>query len=156
MPAEPQPRRRVILWMQLGIFCCQIAFDFPGFIMTYRRSSKKIRRALLMSSELLGIATDDNFESEVLKSAKPVLVDFWAPWCGPCKAIGPIVEEIAGQFKDNIKVMKLNVDDNQKTAISYAVRSIPTLILFKEGKVLDTLVGLAPQKRLEDFVKKSF
>jgi thioredoxin 1 len=109
-----------------------------------------------MSSELLGVATDDNFESEVLKSAKPVLVDFWAPWCGPCKAIGPIVEELAGQFKDNIKVMKLNVDDNQKTAIHYAVRSIPTLLLFKEGKVLDTIVGLVPKQRLEEFVKKSF
>jgi thioredoxin 1 len=109
-----------------------------------------------MSSELLGVATDDNFESEVLKSAKPVLVDFWAPWCGPCKAIGPVVEEIAGQFKDNIKVMKMNVDDNQKTAIHYAIRSIPTLILFKEGNVLDTLVGLVPKQRLEEFVKNSF
>ncbi len=109
-----------------------------------------------MGSELLGVATDDNFESEVLKSAKPVLVDFWAPWCGPCKAIGPIVEELAEQFKDNIKVMKLNVDDNQKTAIHHAVRSIPTLILFKDGKVLDTLVGLVPKQRLEEFVKKSF
>lgn len=109
-----------------------------------------------MGSALLGVATDDNFESEVLKSAKPVLVDFWAPWCGPCKAIGPIVEELAEQFKDNIKVMKLNVDDNQKTAIHLAVRSIPTLILFKDGKVLDTLVGLVPKQRLEEFVKKSF
>ena len=109
-----------------------------------------------MSSQLLGVATDDNFESEVLKSDKPVLVDFWAPWCGPCKAIGPVVEEIAEQFKDNIKVMKLNVDDNQKTSVNYAVRSIPTLILFKEGKVLDTLIGLVPKNRIEDFVKKSF
>ena len=109
-----------------------------------------------MSSQLLGVATDDNFESEVLKSDKPVLVDFWASWCGPCKAIGPVVEEIAEQFKDNIKVMKLNVDDNQKTSVNYAVRSIPTLILFKEGKVLDTLIGLVPKNRIEDFVKKSF
>jgi thioredoxin 1 len=109
-----------------------------------------------MSSQLLGVATDDNFESEVLKSDKPVLVDFWAPWCGPCKAIGPVVEEIAEQFKDNIKVMKLNVDDNQKTSVNYAVRSIPTLILFKEGRVLDTLIGLVPKNKIEDFVKKSF
>jgi thioredoxin 1 len=107
-----------------------------------------------MSSEFLGIATDNNFEGEVLKSDKPVLIDFWAPWCGPCKAIGPIVEELAGQLKDSIKVMKLNVDENQKTAINYGVRSIPTIILFKDGKVLDTIIGLVPKERLEDFVKK--
>ena len=100
------------------------------------------------------VATDDNFEAEVLKSDKPVLVDFWAPWCGPCKAVGPIVEELAEQFKDSIKVMKLNVDDSQKTAIKYGVRSIPTIILFKEGKILDTLIGLVPKERLENFVKK--
>jgi thioredoxin 1 len=108
-----------------------------------------------MSSENTGVATDANFEGEVLKSDKPVLVDFWAPWCGPCKTIGPVVEEIAGQFKDSVKVMKLNVDDNQKTALNYAVRSIPTIILFKDGKVLDTIVGLVPKTRLEDLVKKS-
>jgi thioredoxin 1 len=107
-----------------------------------------------VSSEFLGIATDDNFESEVLKNDKPVLIDFWAPWCGPCKAIGPIVEELAGQFQDSVKVMKLNVDENQKTAVNFGVRSIPTLILFKGGKVADTLVGLVPKERLEAFVKK--
>ena len=107
-----------------------------------------------MSSEFLGIATDNNFEDEVLKSAKPVLIDFWAPWCGPCKAIGPIVEELAGQLKDSVKVMKLNVDENQKTAVNFGVRSIPTLILFKGGKVADTLVGLVPKEKLEAFVKK--
>ena len=108
-----------------------------------------------MTSQFLGVATDDNFEDEVLKSDKPVLIDFWAPWCGPCKAIGPIIEELAVELKDSVKVMKLNVDENQKTAINYSVRSIPTLILFKEGKVLDTLIGLAPKTRLEEFVKKS-
>ena len=108
-----------------------------------------------MTSQFLGVATDDNFEGEVLKSDKPVLIDFWASWCGPCKAIGPVVEELAEKFKDSVKIMKLNVDENQKTAVNYGVRSIPTLILFKEGKVFDTLIGLVPKERLEDFVKKS-
>jgi thioredoxin 1 len=107
-----------------------------------------------MSNEFLGVATDDNFEVEVLKSVKPVLIDFWAPWCGPCKAIGPIVEELAAQLKDSVKMMKLNVDESQKTAIKYGVRSIPTLILFKDGKVLDTLIGLVPKEKLEAFAKK--
>jgi len=100
--------------------------------------------------------TDQAFEKTILKSPLPVIVDFWAPWCGPCKAIGPVVEEIAAQFQDKIKIMKLNVDDSQKTAVKYSVRSIPTLILFKQGQVLDTLVGLVPKNKLEDFVKKSF
>jgi thioredoxin 1 len=133
----------------------QIAFDFIGSIMTYKRAIKKSGGGREMTSQFLGVATDDNFEGEVLKSDKPVLIDFWAPWCGPCKAIGPVVEELAGQFKDSVKIMKLNVDENQKTALNYGVRSIPTLILFKDGKVLDTLIGLVPQKRLEDFIKKS-
>ena len=107
-----------------------------------------------MDSQYVTAATDDNFDTEVLKSNKLVLVDFWAPWCGPCRAVGPIVEELADQFKDSIKVMKLNVDDSQKTAQNYSVRSIPTIILFKEGKVLDTLIGLVPKERLEDFIKK--
>ncbi len=108
-----------------------------------------------MSSQFLGVATDDNFEGEVLKSDKPVLIDFWAPWCGPCKAIGPIVEEIAAEYQGKIKVMKLNVDDSQKSAVAYGVRSIPTLIIFKGGKVADTLIGLAPKEKLEAFVNKS-
>jgi len=108
-----------------------------------------------MSSQFLGVATDDNFDGEVLKSDRPVLIDFWAPWCGPCKAIGPIVEEIAVQYQDKIKVMKLNVDDAQKAATTYGVRSIPTLMMFKGGKVLDTMIGLVPKEKLEEFVKKS-
>jgi thioredoxin 1 len=108
-----------------------------------------------MSSQFPGVATDDNFEGEVLKSDQPVLIDFWAPWCGPCKAIGPIVEELATQYQDKIKVMKLNVDESQKSAVTYGVRSIPTLIMFKGGKVSDTLIGLVPKEKLEEFIKKS-
>jgi thioredoxin 1 len=98
---------------------------------------------------------DGNFSEEVLKADRPSLVDFWAPWCGPCKAIAPAVEALAGQYRDQIKVAKVNIDDNPKTAESYGVMSIPTLILFKEGKVLDTLVGLVPKERLEAFIKKA-
>ena len=107
-----------------------------------------------MSSQLLGVATDENFEGEVLKSDKPVLIDFWAPWFGPCKAIGPLVEELAAEYQDKIKVLKLNVDDSQKSAVAYGVRSIPTLIMFKDGKVSNTLIGLVAKEKLEEFIKK--
>ncbi len=107
-----------------------------------------------MVNQNVTAATDNNFTEEVLQSSKPVLVDFWAPWCGPCKAIGPIVEALAEQFQDSVKVMKLNVDDSQKTALTYKVRSIPTVMLFRDGKVLDSIVGLVPKEKLEDLIKK--
>jgi len=97
---------------------------------------------------------DDNFEQEVIKSDKPVLVDFWAPWCGPCRAIGPIIEELAEGYKDSVKVAKINVDDNPKTATIYGVMSIPTIVLFKDGNVLEKLVGLVPKGRLEELIRK--
>ncbi|MCE5284140.1 MAG: thioredoxin [Deltaproteobacteria bacterium] len=108
-----------------------------------------------MAEEAVVHVGDGNFGAEVLKANKPVLVDFWAPWCGPCKAIGPTVEALAGQYRDQLKVAKVNIDDNAKTAQDYGVMSIPTLILFKEGKVLDTLVGLVPKERLEAFIQKA-
>ncbi len=108
-----------------------------------------------MGEELLTHISDDNFAEEILKADKPALVDFWAPWCGPCKAIGPMVEKLAVQYNDKLKVAKINIDDNPKTATSYGVRSIPTLILFKDGKVFDTLIGLVPMERLEVFIKKA-
>ena len=108
-----------------------------------------------MGEESLVHVGDDNFDEEILKTDKPALVDFWAPWCGPCKAIGPLVEALAGQYHDQIKVAKVNIDNNPKTAQAYGVMSIPTLILFKEGKILDTLVGLVPKERLEAFIRKA-
>jgi thioredoxin 1 len=99
--------------------------------------------------------TDDSFEMEILKSDKPALVDFWATWCGPCRALGPIIEEVAERFKDSVKVTKLNIDENPKVTAQFGVMSIPTLILFKDGKPLERLVGLVPKERLEDFVKKA-
>lgn len=108
-----------------------------------------------MAGEHLVHVGDANFEEEILKADKPALVDFWAPWCGPCKAIAPAVEAIAEQYHAQLKVAKLNTDENQKTAADYGIRSIPTLLLFKEGKVVDTLVGLVPKERLETFIKKA-
>jgi thioredoxin 1 len=90
--------------------------------------------------------TDDNFENEVLQSDKPVLIDFWAVWCGPCKIIAPIVEELASEYDGKVKVGKLDVDSNQQTSIKYGVRSIPTLLLFKDGNVKDTIIGAVPKK----------
>jgi len=108
-----------------------------------------------MSNENLTVVSDANFAEEILKADKPALVDFWAPWCGPCKALGPLVEALADEYHDRVKVGKINIDDNPTTAANYGVRSIPTLILFKEGKVLDTLIGLVPKDRLETFLKKA-
>lgn len=98
---------------------------------------------------------DDDFEEVILKADRPALVDFWAPWCGPCRSLGPTVEALAVEYRDRIKVAKVNIDDNPRTAESYGVMSIPTLILFKEGKILDTLVGLVPKERLEAFIGKA-
>lgn len=89
--------------------------------------------------------TDENFETEVINSDKPVLIDFWAVWCGPCKTIAPIVEELSVEYADRVKVGKLNVDDNQQTSIKFGVRSIPTLLIFKNGKLADTIIGAVPK-----------
>ena len=92
--------------------------------------------------------TDGNFNDEVLKSEVPVLVDFWATWCGPCRMIAPIVEELATEYEGKAKIGKLDVDDNQETAIKYGVRSIPTILIFKGGQLKDTVVGAVPKNQL--------
>ena len=98
--------------------------------------------------------TDANFDTEVLKSEKPVLVDFWAPWCGPCRMVAPIVEELSTEYDGRVKFVKLNTDDNVKVATQYQIRSIPTLLVFKGGQVVDQIVGAVPKSKLEDTLRK--
>jgi thioredoxin 1 len=98
--------------------------------------------------------TDTNFQAEVLESDQPVLVDFWAPWCGPCRVVGPVLEEIASE-RDDLRIVKLNVDENQQTAAQFEVLSIPTMILFKNGQVAKKVIGAYPKKRLESELESS-
>tara|TARA_B100000749_G_C18299309_1_gene411819 strand:- start:235 stop:555 length:321 start_codon:yes stop_codon:yes gene_type:complete len=97
--------------------------------------------------------TDDNFDEEVISSEKPVLVDYWATWCGPCKMVGPIVEEIASEYSEKLKVCKLDVDSNKSSAAQQNVMSIPTLLIFKEGKVVAQQVGALGKNQLTDFIE---
>jgi thioredoxin 1 len=97
---------------------------------------------------------DNNFDSEVLESETPVMVDFWAPWCGPCKAIGPVVEELAESYGGQCKFAKCNVDDNPVTPSKYGIKAIPTLIFFKKGEVAEQITGIVAKAKLEEIIKK--
>jgi thioredoxin 1 len=108
-----------------------------------------------MASEHLTELSDASFEAEILHSSTPALVDFWAPWCGPCRVVGPIVEELAQQYQGRIKVAKMNVDDNPVTPSKYGIRGIPTLILFKNGEAVDQIVGAVPRGQIEAMLQKA-
>ena len=97
--------------------------------------------------------TDENFDQEVLKSAKPIVVDFWAEWCGPCKQLAPLVEGASEEFKDKIKVCKMDVDTNRETAAEYGIRSIPTLMIFENGELVGTEIGALSKLQLEEFIR---
>ena len=101
------------------------------------------------------IFTDQNFEAEVLKSANPVIVDFWAPWCGPCRIVSPIVEELAQEFEGKVKVGKLNVDENPNKASEYGIMSIPSIVFFKEGKPVKTMIGAQSKENFKRAIEET-
>ena len=106
-----------------------------------------------MAANIIEI-NDDDFDGEVLEQQQPVLVDFWAPWCGPCRAIGPVIEELAGSYGDKILFKKCNVDDNPITPSKFGIKSIPTLIFFKDGKVAEQIIGIVAKSKLEQIIDK--
>ena len=136
-----------------------MGIEFAGYDRLYYKkegiiSIRKRKSKMADESSLIHV-NDKNFASEVLSSTIPVLVDFWATWCGPCRSISPIVEELAKEFMGKVKVTKLNVDESPATPSQYGVRGIPTLILFKGGKILDQIVGAVPKARLKSMIEKA-
>jgi thioredoxin 1 len=113
------------------------------------------RSSEMSESEHLVHVTDGSFEQEILKSDRPALVDFWAAWCGPCRTVGPVVEELAGEYAGKVKVCKLDVDQNKEIPSRYGVRGIPTLMLFKDGQVVDQIVGAVPKSRIKELLDKA-
>jgi thioredoxin 1 len=108
----------------------------------------------MSENENLCHVTDGDFDQQVLQSDIPALVDFWAAWCGPCRTVGPIVEELAEEYKGKVKVAKLDVDNNKQVASKYGVRGIPTLMLFKDGQIVDQIVGAVPKSRIKELLDK--
>jgi thioredoxin 1 len=126
-----------------------------GYWFNWRNNSifnKKWRR-LKLSEKVIHVS-DDSFQEIVLNSDKPVLVDFWASWCGPCLALTPVIDDLAEEYSDKIKICKLNVDENQKTAMQYGIKGIPTILIFKNGKVAEQSVGLVPKEQLKELIDK--
>jgi len=105
-------------------------------------------------AENISSVSDDSFEEEVLKTKLPVLVDFWAVWCAPCQVIVPTLEDLIQKYKEKVKIVKLNVDENMKTPSKYGITSIPTLLLFKDGELKETLIGVQPQDKIEEVIGK--
>ena len=136
---------------------CKVAFIRENCIYTHYLRIKKHHFLTFGQKKLMEIdqVTDSNFQDEVLSSDIPVLVDFWAEWCGPCKMIGPILEELASEIDGKIKIVKVDVDSNSQTAMNYAIRSIPTLIIVKDGSVQAQHIGAASKAQLENFINQN-
>jgi thioredoxin 1 len=131
----------------------QACYKFLEYFKNKRRIAK--RGAVLMAGKNIIEISDGTFDQEVLQSALPVLVDFWAPWCGPCRAIAPVIEELSEDYTGKLKVAKCNVDDNPKTPGKYGIRAIPTLILFKNGSVSEQITGAVAKSQITAAVDKA-
>src|SRR5579862_4442598 len=107
------------------------------------------------ASPQIVVGTDSNWKKEVEQSTVPVMVDFWAPWCGPCRMVSPVIERLAGKYSGKVKVVKVNVDDNQELAMKYNIMSIPTIMVFKDGKAVDQAIGAAPAEYYERLLSKN-
>jgi len=118
------------------------------------RPARTLPRRSAVTAGAVSEVNDDTFSELVLKSSTPVLVDFWAPWCGPCRMIAPIIDELAVEYKDKLKCVKLNTDESPNTATDYGIRSIPTVMVFKGGKKMDTIIGAVPKATLVQTVEK--
>ena len=130
-----------------------LIFSLSGI--SFRKRYYTLKGELQMASENVLAFTDANFDREVLQSNVPVLVDFWATWCAPCKAIAPLIDTVADEYVGKVKVGKVNVDENQATPGKYGVRGIPTIILFKGGAVLDQVVGAVPKSQIDALIAKA-
>ena len=135
-----------------GLLLLLFSLYYYRLLLPYRH---KIPKETKMASSNIVQVVDSAFDEEVMESEVPVLVDFWAPWCGPCRALSPVIEEISNDYEGSVKVGKVNVDENPQTTMKFRIRSIPTLIVFKNGEVAEQIVGAVPKSEIEKILDKT-